>query len=557
MAATYWAREQKVSGYIFKSIKCLTVKQSLNETGPNQLLLIIMDSLASQMAMTLKEQTGKNLVANITYLIINIVIGVFLTPYYVDMLGVAAYAVVPLTTSLIGYIGLFTDSLNSAVARHLMIDVQGNSVERANRTFNSALFGVSKLILILIPVVIVVSLFVPQLFGVPLENTTEATWLFIGMGLAFLLRAWSSSFTVTLYTSNRLDLINIINVINIVGQVSLIVALFTISTPSLTFIGASYALSAAMATALSVMMYKKMNRDLVVRYRHYDKKRFKEMAQMGGWIIINNIGSLLFLNIDLIVVNYLFGNVAGGEYAIAFQWVILLRSLAGTFISVIGPIILIAYANKQMDRIIAVSKGAVKLTSIGMALPIGLLCGLAPNVLTAWVGESFTHLAPLMILLLSHLVINTAVTPLFLINTALNKVRLPAIVTLVGGVGNLLLALFLASPAGWGIYGVAAAGLISLTLKNFFFTPVYASVVMRAPIHTFYPSIIPGMISMIIISLMSATFSSIISLNDLIGMAILAGSITITYLLFTWKFLLNDAERSLMPVPASIKRRLS
>ncbi len=49
------------------------------------------------------------------------------------------------------------------------------------------------------------------------------------------------------------------------------------------------------------------------------------MAQMGGRIIVNDVGALLLLNIDLMVVNYLYGNAAGGEYAIAFQWVILLR----------------------------------------------------------------------------------------------------------------------------------------------------------------------------------------------------------------------------------------
>ena len=52
--------------------------------------------------------------------------------------------------------------------------------------------------------------------------------------------------------------------------------------------------------------------------------------------------------------------------------------------------------------------------------------------------------------------------------------RVPAIVTIVMGFGNLGLAILLAGPMGWGLYGVAAAGAIALTAKNLIFTPLYA-----------------------------------------------------------------------------------
>ena len=325
-----------------------------------------------------KEQTTKNLGTNIAYFAINIAIGIFLTPYYIETLGIAAYAIIPLATSLIGYIGILTNSLNSAVSRHLVIDLQRSDAKRANQTFNSALFGITKIIVLLAPFVIIISFFAPTPFGVSTEFAMDATWLFIGIGLAFLIRAWSSSFTVTLYASNRLDLINFINLINIIVQVASIIIIFTFSAPSLAGIGVSYLLSAVIATLVSIYFYRLKHENLSIKYGDYDASRFREIAQMGGWMVINEVGSLLLINVDLIIVNYLFGNIVGGGYAISYQWVGLLRGMAGTFISILGPIIIIAYANKQRDRIIEYSKSAVKLTGIGIALPIGLLCGFAP-----------------------------------------------------------------------------------------------------------------------------------------------------------------------------------
>jgi len=46
-----------------------------------------------------------------------------------------------------------------------------------------------------------------------------------------------------------------------------------------------------------------INPNLRVLPNKFDRKRIHELFGMGGWTVINQIGSLLFLNIDLIVAN--------------------------------------------------------------------------------------------------------------------------------------------------------------------------------------------------------------------------------------------------------------
>jgi O-antigen/teichoic acid export membrane protein len=70
-------------------------------------------------ARGLAAQLPRNLAANIAYFLVNIVIGVLLVPYFINTLGVAAYGLIPLATSIIGYVAIVVQSLNTSVSRFL------------------------------------------------------------------------------------------------------------------------------------------------------------------------------------------------------------------------------------------------------------------------------------------------------------------------------------------------------------------------------------------------------------------------------------------------------
>jgi membrane protein EpsK len=208
-------------------------------------------------------------------------------------------------------------------------------------------------------------------------------------------------------------------------------------------------------------------------------------------VAVNNIGAILYLGIDLLVVNRMFGPNAGGRYAAAAQWSALLRSLAGTVAGVFAPTMLYYYARHDIHGLVCYGRRAVKLTGLLMALPIGLVCGLSVPLLEAWLGPKFVDLAWLMSLMTVHLAVTIAVYPLFGIQQATNRVRVPAIVTLVMGAGNLGLAILLAGPMRLGLYGVAAAGAIALSAKNLIFTPLYAAHILQRRWDAFLWEILP------------------------------------------------------------------
>jgi O-antigen/teichoic acid export membrane protein len=149
-------------------------------------------------------QLPKNLIANIAYFIFSIIIGIFLVPYFIETLGVAAYGLIPLATSLMGYVTILTDSLNVALSRFLTVDLHQGDYVKANKTFNTAFFGLTGITIMLIPILVLLSFWAPKFFNIPTGQESEVVLLFLGVFAAFLIRSLSSNFTVSLFAYNRL-----------------------------------------------------------------------------------------------------------------------------------------------------------------------------------------------------------------------------------------------------------------------------------------------------------------------------------------------------------------
>jgi len=505
------------------------------------------------------KQVPRNLIANVSVFILNIIIGLFLVPFFIDSLGIASYALIPLATSFTSYVNLVVQSLNTSVYRYLTIDLQKKEYGKANITFNTSLFGTLGIIVLMVPIILLISYYAPTFFEIPSNQENDARILFLGVLIAFLVRAWGSNFESSLFAYNRLDLLKLINAISIFVQVGTIVLLFNIFTPSLAYIGIAYLISAITAFTSAIILSHKINPHLKVNIKNFCRSRVKEIMGTGGWLIINDMGALLFLQIDLIIVNKLFGTAAGGEYAIVLVWSTLLRSIAGMLLGVVTPIILTYYAKEKIDELINLSKSIVKLTGFFMALPIGYICGFAPQLLSLWVGPEYSKLSPLMFLMLSHLVINLPVKPLFTINVAYNKVQIPGIVTLFMGIGNLLLAIIIPYITGWGYYGVAIAGAIMLTLKNAFFTPWYAAKVIGGSRNTFISSMLPGVFAMLMTAGVFHLMSHYLQISGVFSLLICGIMLTAIYLLIVWGFGLKKSERQTLGsfIPLRIRSRLN
>ncbi|HVV71071.1 MAG TPA: oligosaccharide flippase family protein, partial [Verrucomicrobiae bacterium] len=418
-------------------------------------------------------------------------LGLWFTPYLIHRLGVAGYGLVPLASMFASYLGLLTIAIDVPIARYLTLALARGETERANRVFNSGLWAMIGILAIALPPLLLVCWKGLWWLNVPPGLRSQFSLLAFCVVFMFCTGAVGGVFGASAYSENRLDLSSSVNLLANALRVGVVVLLFGIVGPALWVVGFGMVISSAASLGLLVLVWSRLTPQLRVRARCFSKSTLREMAGFGGWTVINQVGTLLFLSIDLLVVNTVLGAEASGRYATAMTFSGLLRNVGGVIAAVFGPTILALYAKGNTKALLKYSRQAVRFVGCLMALPVALVCGLSRPLLETWLGPSFESLNVVMILLTFHLCLNLAVLPLFNIQVATGHVRWPGLVTCGMGAINLGLALLLAGPLGWNFYGVAAAGAITLSLKNLIFTPLYCSHLLGQPWHTFIRDMVP------------------------------------------------------------------
>ncbi len=371
--------------------------------------------------------------------------------------------------------------------------LQRNDTEEANRIFNTALVSYLGLALLQIPVFGLVIWQADHIFRIPRELYADATILLICSAAAFLINLVSSVFGVPIYAHNRLDISRAMNVAWQISRVAGIVLLFLAFHPALRYVGyVDLTLSSVLCLA-TVVIGRSLAPSLRIQRHMFDWRKVRQLTTMGGWLVINYIGFLLFLRVDIWVCNRFISPEAAGEYAGVLPWSNLIRQGGQLMAGVINPMILIYYARSEMESLTRLNGLSVRIFALAFAVPISILCAFSKPLLTLWLGDSFAHRGPLMIIMVAHLVVNVGVLPLFSVQTALNKVKWPALVTVLMGVLNLALTISFAKYLHWGVLGVAAASAIVLTLKNALFTPIYAALILQQPWYLFLRSYVLGL----------------------------------------------------------------
>lgn len=487
-----------------------------------------------------------NLVSNLSFFAVNIIIGLWFTPYLIKNLGTAVYGLYPLIKTITGYMAVITNSLNSAVSRFLTVSLSRGEVPNANEYFNTSLLSILIVAIMLIMPVTWAALNIERLIDVPHGREHQATLLFLLVGAAFLLNTVKMPFGVSTYFCNRFDLRSLINFSERFSNIGLVVLLFAFIGPNLWMVGAGVVLGALIMLVGETWYWRRLTPELSISLSRFKCAKLKQLTTMGTWASIDSIGVILFLGIDLLVVNRMFGAEAGGRYAAVLQWSILLRAMATTVALVFGPTVLHLFANNQIDSLLTYLRRAIKCVGVMISLPVGLICGLSAPLLITWLGNGFSDLGALMALQTIHLSINLAILPLFRVQVAANRMRTPAVVVLIMGACNLALAIILAGPLGWGLYGVAAAGAIALSLKNLIFSPLYVAHILKSPPTVFLREVFPIAATALMVAGLSFLFSCTMDLIGWPRIIFFTAAVSAVYLPFVYFVLFNAAERQLV-----------
>lgn len=456
----------------------------------------------------------RNITTNFLIFFISILIGLLLPPFVIDKLGIEAYGLIPLANSISSYALIIAITINGTIARYLILDIANKEYHNGNRTFNTAFWGLVFVLLTISPVLFYISFNIENFVNIPKEIENEAHLLFFTIFISFIVSSLTSLLNSSPYINNRLDLINLTTLTNSMVKIGAIVILFHFISVSLINFGIANVLASFFTLVVSYIIFKQQTPFLSIRIKLFSFSIFKEILSMGGWLLVSQIGALLFLQIDLLVINLVKGAEDAGMYSVLLPWNTLIRTFAAVIAGVVAPIQLNFYANKKLDELLKITSLSVKYLGVLMSLIVALLCVFSERLLFLWLGNGFVELHWLFIILISHLGINLSVLPLYPLSNAYKKVKIPGIVTVILGLLNAALAFALLKYTSLGLYGVALSGFIVLTLKNIGFAAPYTAYILGLKKTYFLKSMLPSIFVFAAVFIIGTSFNSIYRVNS-------------------------------------------
>lgn len=507
-------------------------------------------------AATSKKHLGKNTATNVMFAAFNAITSIIMVPYQVRHLGIENYGVIVLASNFVTYfLQVFTVAVTGGVGRFVTLHVSREDYDQANSYLNTQYVASVALIIVLIPLAAIISLLAPWLFIVPSGQENSTRLLFALCFASFMVSLIMSMYRVSILVSQRFDVANLLDILNQIARYSTWIIFFTLLTPRIWQIGTGYVLGVSTATICYGIMFTRLTPQLKPQLKGFDKSKFLDMIKMGGWMTVSQLGTMLYLGVDAIIINRVLGNANVGKYGLIAGLSLQMQTMSSMMMYMVAGPAIASYAKQEWGQLMITTTRAIKFMSLGMALLLGSICGLALPFLMWWLGPNFKHLYLLIWLLLPHLVLNLGMTPLFAINYAANKMGAPGIATLVGGFVKLVLALVLVKYTAWGIFALAVADIIAVSLKNLGFMPLYSSQVIKGKSRPLYLAVIPAAIIFAVTSGTGLELSRLLNLATLprlfaTGVVLLAAFGLVTYFLA-----LNKEDRKLLREIAPLGRR--
>ena len=413
---------------------------------------------------------------------INILVGIFLSPFILHRLGDTAFGIWVLIFSVTGYYGLFDLGIRSSVIRYVSTYTATNDTQSLAKLINTSLATYTAIGAVAMTLTLVASAFVGRLFRIPPDFLTTARWLFLMVGAAVALGFPTGVFGGILEGSQRFYYVNLTNLVSTLLRAGLIVLALTHGYGLLTvaFITVSLPLLGSLVRAAIVL------RILPIRFgwRYVDRSAFREIANYSAVSFILMIAYKLRFKTDEIVIGTFLSVTAITYFSIGDRLLDYASEVVSSLAQIFVPMSGQSDARGDMDRLRKILIAGNRACALIIFPMTAVLVILGKSVIEAWVGARYVSASyPVLLVLVIPITFSLAqaASPRILYGMARHKAL--AWVTLMESIANLILSIILIGP--FGIVGDAAGTAIPLLCTTLYFMPRHLCRLLGVRIRTF------------------------------------------------------------------------
>ena len=473
-----------------------------------------------------KKRFVTNMAAQLLSFIVNLGINFFLSRYIVNVIGKEVYGFVGLANNFTSYAQIFTVAFNAMLSRYVTVKLVRGEPEEANRYLSSVtICNVVISAVLLIPSALLCC-FMQYLIEVPAQHMFDIKILWFLLFLGFLIQLGTNTFQTCFFASNRLDLSARRSLENYILRAVILVIAFSFFQPHIWYVGLASIICAVCLAIFNWYYMKKLTPSLRIRKSLFSARYVKELVKVGIWNSINQLSQLLLNGFDLLITNIFIGSSEMGMLSIAKSIPTQLLSFIGTVSNVFSPRMTIIYASGDKKAFLQETSFAMRVCGALCSVPLIGFVIFGRPFYTLWMSSlseaEVMQVQILSILTLLPTIFSVYIYPLYNVNTITCKLKIPVLVSCGIGVLNLIIVYILLNTTDLGIYAVAGVSSVLLLFRVLIFVPIYAAHNVEEYMLTFYPPLLRGIVSSVLMIVVFRFVLSIYTISNWISLICMA-----------------------------------
>jgi O-antigen/teichoic acid export membrane protein len=429
-----------------------------------------------------KIEIFKNVGSSWFSLGLNILVGLFLSPYILHRLGDAAFGLWVLVFAITGYYGLFDLGIRSSIVRYVARYSASNEHEELNRLVNTALFSYSGIGALAMLLTFVASVYVDSIFRVPENFHSTAHLLLLMVGSAVSLGFPLGVSGGILEGLQRFYVLNFTNVCSTLLRALLIVIALRHGSGLLTvaLITVTLPLLGNLVNAIFVLNILPLH----FHPKYLDRSSLHRIATYSGPTFMIIIASRLRFKTDAMVIGTFVSSAAITYFTIGARLVDYMGEVVSSLAQIFIPMSSRSDAigdSEQLKKIFITGNRACAMIVFPITASLTIL---GKSVIEVWVGARYVATSyPVLLILLIPTATMLAQAACGRVLFGMAKHKTLALAVLLEGTTNLILSIVLVRR--FGILGDAAGTAIPLLCTTLFFLPRHTCRILGVRVWTY------------------------------------------------------------------------
>jgi O-antigen/teichoic acid export membrane protein len=437
-----------------------------------------------------------NMLSNWAALLVSVFVGFFLTSYVIGHLGKTGFGIWTLTNTLLIYYTVLDLGITFALTRYVARDVGKKDYQGVNLTVNTTLvfFSITGLIIFITSFWIANPLI--DFFNVELESQEDFGFLIFILGMSTSLLLIGNFFGLIIKAHEQFLIANFVNIVITLFRTALVVIFLNMDL-GLKGLGYANIASAALNLILYYILCLKLFPYLKFSFFGARFETFKVLMKFGAATMVVEFAGILRFDLDNFVIGKWLNLEAVGVFAVAG---LLMRYyvtfLGSATITTFTP--RFAYLEGKGDYD-GLKKLYLKSLSIGAFLSFGIATPImiyGEQFIVLWAGKDFLEALPVLWLMTASFALAMAQSSSVAMMYALHKQQMFAIVSLVEGIVNVSLSIYLVPK--YGILGVALGTAIPMIFVKLILQPLYLTRIFDVPLTAYILTLLPPLVLAII-----------------------------------------------------------